>query len=106
MGPSRADPGDVFPQWPGFGGTYFVDVVYTPTGRKWVAKVGRHVQVIVPKTVGGNAQYQKIRPAIITALGAGTLINCRVLHTGETYTNIDMRQDPSEKLTVVKYIPQ
>jgi hypothetical protein len=78
----------------------------------WRPKIGRHVQVFVNKTVNGNAQFQKIRPAIITALGAGNLITCRVLHTGEIYTNIDQRQDPNEDLgppvpavPVVKYIP-
>lgn len=29
------------------------------------------------------------RPAIITALGAGNLVNLRVGHHGETYSNVD-----------------
>lgn len=72
----------------------------------WRGKINRHVQIFVQKTVGGNAQYVKIRPGVITALGAGQLINARVRHIGETYTNIDERQDPNENLVAVKYIPQ
>jgi len=71
----------------------------------WVRKVNRHVQVFVPKTVGGNTAYVKVRPAIITALGVGNLITCKV-SLAETYTNIDQRTDPNENLPVViKYIP-
>lgn len=70
----------------------------------WVRKVNRHVVVLVPKTVGGNTTYVKRRPGVITALGAGNLINVRIRHTGVTYTNIDRRLNPTEAATVVKYI--
>lgn len=81
----------------------------------WVRKVNRHVQVLVPKTVGGNTAYVKILPGVITALGAGELITVRVgrydtdnATPGKqyiTYTNIDRRTDPNENLPVtVKYI--
>lgn len=77
---------------------------------KWLPKIGRHVLVFVPKTVGGNAAYQKVRTARITALGAGNLITCRVGRfsspSTEIYTNIDRRDDPNENLAAVKYIPQ
>jgi hypothetical protein len=76
----------------------------------WKPKIGRHVQVFVQKTVGGNVQFQKVRTARITALGAGNLITCRVGRfsspSTEIYTNIDERQDPNEDLVAVKYIPQ
>jgi len=76
----------------------------------WKPKIGRHVQVFVQKTVGGNAQYQKVRTARITALGGANLITCRVgrftVPSTEIYTNIDERQDPNEDLVAVKYIPQ
>lgn len=66
----------------------------------WIRKVGRHVTVlnlISPTVV-------KSRPGIITALGAGDLVNVRVGHHGETYTNLDRRTDPDEDLLVDKYI--
>jgi len=75
----------------------------------WQRKIHRHVQVFVQKTVGGNAQYMKVRTARITALGAGNLITCRVGRfsspSTEIYTNIDERQDPNENLVTQKYIP-
>lgn len=61
----------------------------------WERKVNRHVAYLQQKTVGGNTQYVKRRPAVITALGAGQLVNIRVLHTGETYTNVDRKVDPN-----------
>jgi hypothetical protein len=70
-----------------------------------VVRVGDHVTVFVTKTVGGNASYVKARPGTVTALGVGKLINCRIGHLGETYTNIDERQDPDENLAATKYIP-
>lgn len=81
----------------------------------WVRKVNRHVQVLVPKTVGDNAEYVKILPGVITALGAGELITVRVgrydTDSGTpgsqyiTYTDIDRRTDPNEDLpATVKYI--
>jgi hypothetical protein len=72
----------------------------------WLRKINRHVQIFVQKTVGGNAQYVKVRPGVVTALGTGNLITARVRHIGETYTNIDERQDPDENLVATKYIPQ
>jgi hypothetical protein len=77
----------------------------------WQRKIGRHVQIFVPKTVGGNTAYVKVRTGRITALGAGNLITAQVGRftspSTEIYTNIDMRQDPDENNPVtVKYIPQ
>lgn len=69
----------------------------------WTKKIGRHVVVNVVKTVGGNTAYVKRRPAIITAVGAGQLVTCRVGHFDtdnvtpgkqlETYTLIDRDLD-------------
>jgi hypothetical protein len=55
----------------------------------YAPKVRRHVRYHLQKTVGGNTQYVKRRPATITGLGAGT-VNLRVRHIGETYTNISI----------------
>lgn len=44
------------------------------------------------------------RPAVVTALGAGELITCRVRRHGEVYTNIDRRVNPTENWTVDKYV--
>lgn len=61
----------------------------------WVPKVGRHVAVLVQKTFNGNTNYVERRPAVITAVGVGDAIDCRVRHTGETYTNLARRVNPS-----------
>jgi hypothetical protein len=62
----------------------------------WVRKVGRHVAYLQQKTVGGNANYVKRRPAIITALGAGELVDIRVGHGAEVYEDVDRRVDPTD----------
>lgn len=55
----------------------------------WVAKVNRHVAYLQQKTVGGNANYVKRRPAIITAFATDTNPRLRVRHytvpSTETY---------------------
>lgn len=51
----------------------------------WVAKVRRHASVYVQKTVAGNTQYVKRRPAIITGFATDTNPIFRVRHYGETY---------------------
>ncbi len=51
----------------------------------WVAKVNRHVSYLQQKTVGGNANYVKRRPAIITGFATDTNARLRVRHTGEVY---------------------
>lgn len=66
----------------------------------WVKKVNRHVTVM--KVV--SASVVKPRSGIITALGAAELLNVRVGHSGEAYTNIDRRTDPDENLVASKYI--
>lgn len=66
----------------------------------WVRKVGRHVTVL--QLV--SATIVKPRPGVITALGAGELIDVRVGHHGETYTDLDRRTDPDEDLEASKYI--
>jgi hypothetical protein len=52
-------------------------------------KVNRHVSV---RTTAG-----KVRPAVITAVGAGTNVDCRVGHLAETFTNLPVwsRTTPS-----------
>ena len=93
-----------------YSGIYFVDVIFEPEGGPpppeggsgvgWVRKVNRHVTVL--KVI--SATVVKLRPGIITALGAGDLINVRVGHHSETYTNLDRRTDPDENLLTSKYI--
>jgi hypothetical protein len=61
----------------------------------WVRQLKAHVAFLQQKTVNGNTAYVKRRPATITALGAGELVNLRVLHSGEVYTNVDRRTDPN-----------
>ena len=53
----------------------------------WVAKVNRHVRVQVQKTVQGNTQYVKVRPAVITGFATDTNPRLRVRHGGEVYGN-------------------
>lgn len=75
----------------------------------WVAKVNRHVAVLT--TINGKLRR---RPGVITALGIGELITCRVGHHDtdavtpgvqpEVYTNIDRRVNPDEDWTVTKYV--
>ena len=45
-------------------------------------------------TPGGEAN--RLRPAVITALGAGDLVDLRVGHHAETYTDIDLLADPDD----------
>lgn len=66
----------------------------------WIRKVNRRVTVL--KRI--SATVVKPRSGIITALGAGELVNVRVGHHGETYTNLDRRTDPDENLLTSKYI--
>ena len=61
----------------------------------WERKVNRHVAYLQQETVGGNTTYVKRRPAVITALGAGQLVNIRIRRTGETFTNVDRKMDPN-----------
>jgi translation elongation factor EF-Tu-like GTPase len=51
----------------------------------WKAKVNRHVTHILQKTLGGNTNYAKRRPAVITAIATDTNPRYRVRHGGETY---------------------
>lgn len=46
----------------------------------WVPKVNRHAVVMVQKTVAGNTQYVKRRPAIITGFATDTNPIFRVRH--------------------------
>lgn len=76
----------------------------------WVAKVNRHVTVLVLI----SADVVKPVPGVITALGAGSLVTVRVgrydTDSGTpgsqyiTYTDIDRRTDPDENLVATKYI--
>jgi len=69
----------------------------------WVRKVNRHCAYIQQETVDGNTTYVKRRPAIITALGAGELVNIRIGHSGETFTNVDRKFNPLDN-TVGVYV--
>lgn len=64
----------------------------------WLPKVGRHCVYLQPKTVGGNTAYVKRRPAIITSVSAPN-VNIRVVHSGETYSNVSPRTDPDSNST-------
>jgi hypothetical protein len=55
--------------------------------KRWVPKVNRHAVVMVQKTVGGNTNYVKRRPAVITGFATDTNPIMRVRHIGETYGN-------------------
>lgn len=70
----------------------------------WLRKVNRHVQLYRQKTVGGEANYVKVVPAVITALGAGELVTVRIGHTGGTAVNVPRRTDPDAN-TYPCYIP-
>jgi len=73
----------------------------------WAAKTNRHAAVLVQKTVGGNANYVKRRPAVITGFAADTNPRFRVRHTGEVYGNasvgVPRRTDPDAN-TVNTYV--
>lgn len=60
----------------------------------WQRKVNRHCTYLQQKTVGGNTNYVKRRPGVVTGLGGGQLVNIRVGHSGETYAGVDRRTDP------------
>lgn len=73
----------------------------------WVAKVNRHVAVVVQKTVGGNANYAKRRPGVITAFATDTNPRIRVRHIGETYGSAGtgvVRQPSTNAVAVNKYV--
>ncbi len=48
----------------------------------------------VETTPGGRAN--RLRPAVITALGAGDLVDLRVGHHTETYDDVDLLADPDD----------
>jgi hypothetical protein len=50
-------------------------------------KPGRHVVYLQQKTVGGNANYVKRRPATITGTAADAAPRLRVGHAGGTHGN-------------------
>lgn len=53
----------------------------------WAARVNRHVTYLQQKTVGGNANYAKRRPAVITGMAVDGAPRLRVRHSGEVYGN-------------------
>lgn len=61
----------------------------------WTPKVGRHCTYLQQVTVDGDTNYVKRRPAIITGLGLGDLVDIRIGHTGEVYTGVDRKRDPT-----------
>lgn len=73
----------------------------------WVAKVNRHVAYLQQKTVGGNANYVKRRPAIITGFAADSNPRLRVGHGSEVYgdaTNGVARKTDPDANTVSVYV--
>lgn len=73
----------------------------------WVAKVNRHCAVLVQKTVGGNTNYVKRRPGVITAFAADSNPRIRVRHISETYgdaTNGVARKTDPDANTVSVYV--
>jgi len=79
-------------------GAFAVDIEIDNAGGSsmaggWLPKVGRHCIYLQQKTVGGNTQYVKRRPAIITAV-AGVNVTVRIVHSGETYAGVVPRTDP------------
>lgn len=64
----------------------------------WQPKVNRKVRYLLQKTVGGNTQYVKRRPAIITGFAGDGNPILRVGHQGETYgtapTGVARKTDP------------
>lgn len=73
----------------------------------WQAKTNRHVAYLQQKTVGGNTQYVKRRPAIITGFAADSLPRLRVRRAGEVYGNatngVPRKTDPNAD-TVSNYV--
>lgn len=99
----------VNPDYPGSFGPacYFADGVFEPAGggsqMGWQAKVGRHVAYLQRKTFGGNTEYIKRRPSIITAVNVDDTLNIRVGHHGETYTNVPLRSGSALFSSYVTY---
>lgn len=65
----------------------------------WVAKVNRHVAVLTE--INGKLRR---RPAVITSLGAGGAVTCRVGHHGETYADVSRQVDPFDAWTATVYV--
>ena len=72
----------------------FTGGVAPVTSIGWLPKIGRHCVYLKKKTVGGNTQFVKRRPAVITAV-SGSNVNVRIGHSGETYTSVPVRTDPN-----------
>lgn len=91
------------PQFEGFSnGLLFADIYlsdeseFIPDESGWRAKVNRHCVYLQQKTVGGNTTYVKRRSATITSVGADDVVNIRIGHSGETYTNVGRKRDPDD----------
>lgn len=73
----------------------------------WQPKVNRRVRYLLQKTVGGNAQYVKRRPAVITGFAGNGDPLLRVGHAGETYgsagTGVPRKTNPDAD-TVSNYV--
>lgn len=62
----------------------------------YIPRVNRHVAYLEQKTVAGNANYVKRRPATITALVADFVVDLRVGHHAEDYAGVDKRVAPDD----------
>lgn len=73
----------------------------------WQPKVNRKVRFLLQKTVGGETNYVKRRPAIITGFASNGDPTLRVGHAGETYgnatTGVARKTDPDGN-TVSQYV--
>lgn len=73
----------------------------------WVPRVNKHCAYLQQKTVGGNANYVKRRPAIITGFATDTNPRLRVRRSGEVYGNASVgvarKLDPNAD-TVSNYV--
>ena len=74
----------------------------------WIAKTNRHCVYLQQKTVNGNANYVKRRPAVITGLASDTNARLRVRRSGEVYgnasTGIVRKTGTTGDATVSRYV--
>lgn len=73
-----------------------------PVAGGWMPKVNRHCIYLEQKTVGGNTNYVKRRPAIITAVN-GANVDLRIGRSGETHLNVAPRVNPEDVGVYIAY---
>lgn len=69
----------------------------------WEPKVNRHVVYLQQKTVGGEVNYVKRRPAIVTAVNLDDTVDLRVGHDGEVYASVLRRTADNDVEVYVPY---